>query len=111
MIGLLRRLAIERRMGATVIVPIRKTAQFKLESVRTKRYQNNTCAFVLERQDESFDERDTAMLANGAEARCDPLAITPVLEGITPKLFALVADDIVRVCTRAIHGTFEKVLN
>ena len=51
------------------------------------------------------------MLANGAKAGCDPFVITPVLEGITPKLFALVAGDIVRVCTRAIHGTFDKVLN
>ena len=82
-----------------------------VERVWAQWHQNDAHALVLEHQDESFDERDTAMLANGAETRCDPLAITPVLESITPKLFALVAEDIVRVCTRATHGTFEKVLN
>ena len=37
-------------------------------------------AAVLERQDESFNDRDTAVLANGAEAGCDPVVITPILE-------------------------------
>jgi hypothetical protein len=43
---------------------------------------------VLETQYESFNERDTSVLANGAEAGRDPLAITPGLEPIAPELLA-----------------------
>lgn len=60
-----------------------------MERVRAKWYQNDAHAFVLERQDESLDERNAPVLTNGAEARREPLAITPVLERITPELLTL----------------------
>ena len=44
---------------------------------------------VLERQDESFNDRDTAVLANSTEAGCDPVGITPILEHAAPELLAL----------------------
>ena len=59
-----------------------------MERVRAKWYQNDAHAFVLERQDESFDERNTPVLANGAETGCDSLAITPILEHAAPELLA-----------------------
>jgi len=82
-----------------------------VERVRAKWYQNDAHAFVLERQDESLDERNAPVLTNGAEARREPLAITPVLERITPELLTLVADDVFRVRACVVHGAFEKVLN
>ena len=60
-----------------------------MERVRAKWQENNTRAFVLETQYESFNERDTAVLANGAEAGRDSLAITLGLERIAPELLAL----------------------
>ena len=66
-------------------------------------------AAVLERQDESFNDRDTAVLANGAEAGCDPVVITPILEHAAPELFALVADDVFGGGTGGVNGTFEEV--
>jgi hypothetical protein len=77
----------------------------------TKWHQNDAHALVLECQDESFDERNAPVLANGAEARREALAITPVLERITPELLALVADDVFRVDTYVVHRVFEYVLD
>jgi len=64
---------------------------------------------VLERQDESFNERDTAVLANGTEAGCDPVAIIPILEHAAPELLALVADDVFRGGAGGVNGAFEEV--
>jgi hypothetical protein len=102
---------MERGVRATLIVPVRETRELLAERVRTKWHQNDSHAFVLDRQDESFNERNTPVLANGAKAGCDPLAVTPIREHRAPELLALVADDIFRVSTCAIHGTFEKVVN
>ena len=79
-----------------------------MERVGTQWHQNDTHASVLERQDESLDERNAPVLANGAEAGCDPLAITPVLERAAPELLALVADDGFRGDTGSVNGAFEE---
>ena len=68
-------------------------------------------AFVLEIQDESFNERDTPVLDNGAEARCDPLAITPILEHDAPGLLALVTRDIFRGSIGGMSDAFEELRN
>ena len=82
-----------------------------MESIRAKWHQNIAHAFVLKRQDQSLNECNTPVLANGSKAGCDPLVITPILEYATPELMALVADDRFRVSTSVVYGTFEKVLN
>ena len=48
------------------------------------------------------------MLANGAEAGCDPLAITPILERAAPELLAFVADDEFRGGVGGANGAFEE---
>jgi hypothetical protein len=82
-----------------------------VERFRAKWHQNHACTFVLQAQDESFNERDTPMLANGAEAGCDPLAITPILEHAAPELLALVANDVFRGGTGGVNGAFEEARN
>ena len=111
MVDLMRRLAIERRVRATLIVPVRKKRKLLVERVRAKWQQNNARAFVLETQDESFNECDTPVLANSTEAGCDPVVITPILEHAAPKLLALVADDIFRSGTGGVDGAFEEMRN
>jgi hypothetical protein len=59
MIDLIRRLAMEGRVRATLIVPFHEKRQLTLECLPTKWHEDPTHAFVLERQDESFDERNT----------------------------------------------------
>ena len=102
---------MERGVRATLIVPVRETRELLAERVRTKWHQNDAHAFVLQRQDESLDERNTPVLANGAKAGCDPVGVTPIIEQLAPELLALVRDDVFRFSTCAIHGAFEKILN
>ena len=82
-----------------------------MERVRAKRHQNVARAFVLETQNESFNERDTPVLANGTKAGRDPKAITPILEPVAPELLALITDDVFRYSISGLNGTFEKVRN
>jgi len=82
-----------------------------MERVRAKWWENDARTFILECQDESFNECDTPVLANGTEAGCDPLVITPALERVTPELLALVADDVFRGGTCGVDRTLEKMLN
>jgi len=41
-----------------------------------------------------FDDRDDAVLADGADARADAAALAPAFEGVAPELGALAADDV-----------------
>ncbi len=111
MIDLMRRLAIERRVRSCLIEPFRKKHKLPVERLAAKWHQDDARTSVLETQDESFNERDTPVLANGAEAGCYPLAITPILEHAAPELLALVADDVFRGGTGGVKGAFEEVRN
>ncbi len=111
MIDLIRHLAIERRVRAILIVPVRKTRELLVERIRAKRYQNDARTAILETQDKSFNERDTSVLANGTEAGFDSLAITPILEHAAPELLALVADDVFRGGAGNMNGVFEEARN
>jgi hypothetical protein len=96
---------------ATLIVPVRKKRERLVERLSAKWHENDARAFVLETQNEALNDRDTAVLTNGAETRCDPFAVTPVLEHITPERLALVADDVFGRATRVIDGALEEALN
>ena len=106
-----RRLAMERRVRPMLVKPDFKEPKLPMERFPAKWHEDDPRAFVLEAQDEPFNERDTPMLADGAEAGCDPLAIAPVLEHAAPELLALVADDIFRSGTGGMNGAFEEVRN
>ncbi len=75
-------------MRAILIVPVHKIRQLLAEGLLAKWYDNDACTFLLETQDESLNNRDTPVLADGAEAGCDPVAITPILEHVAPELLA-----------------------
>ena len=60
-----------------------------MERLTAKWHEDPARAFVLETQDESFNERNTPVLTNGAKAGRDSLAITPILEHVAPELLAL----------------------
>jgi hypothetical protein len=51
------------------------------------------------------------VLANGTEAGCDPLVITPILEYAAPELLTLVADNVSWRGTCVENGAFEEGLN
>ena len=80
MIHLMRRLTVEPQVRAILVEPFGNPVKFPAKRFPVKWHANDARAFVLETQNESLDYRDTAVLTNGAEAGCDPLAITPGLE-------------------------------
>jgi len=94
-----------------LIEPDFKEPKLPMERLPAKWHEADPRALVLAAQDEPFNERDTPMLADGAEAGCDPLAIAPVLEHAAPELLALVGDDIFRSGTGAMNGAFEEARN
>ena len=83
--------------------------QLSAKRLAMKRYTDDARALVLQAQDESFDDCNTPVLANGAEAGRDSFVITPILEHPTPELLALVADDVFRGDTGVVNGAFEEV--
>ena len=76
-------------MRAILIVPIHKIRQLLAEGLLAKWYDNDARTFLLETQDESFNNRDTPVLADSAEAGCDPVAITPTLKHVAPERLPL----------------------
>ena len=111
MIDLMRCLAIERRVRATTIVPTCIKRHLPEERVHEKWHENDPRTFVLQTQDESLYQRDTPVLPNGAEPRCDPLVIAPILEHTAPELLALVADNVFWRRTRVDDSAFKEGLN
>ena len=79
-----------------------------VERARAKWEQYDVRTAVLERQDESFNDRDTAVLANSTEAGRDPVVITPILEHAAPELLTLVGDDVFRGGTGGADGAFKE---
>jgi len=111
MIHLIRRLAFERRVRPVLIEPDFKEPKLPMERLPAKWHEDDSRAFILEAQDESLNQGNAAVLANGAEAGRDPLAITPGLERIAPELLALVADNVFWRGTCVDNGVFEEGLN
>ncbi len=111
MIDLIGCLTIQCRVRPTLIVPARIQRKLYARRILAKWHENNARAFVLQGQDESLDQGNTPVLADGAEAGCDPFAITPGLEHVAPELLSLIADDVFGRGTCVIDGAFEEALN
>ena len=107
----MRRLAIQRRVRSILVEPVGIPTKLAAQWFAAKWHENDPRTFVLQTQDESLYERDTPVLANGAEAGFDPIAVTPILEHATPELLALVADDVFRGGTGGLDRSFEEVRN
>ncbi len=62
-----------------MIAAVRKTREFLVEHSGAKCHQTDAHAFVVERQHESLDEPNASVLANGAEAGCERVAVIRAL--------------------------------
>jgi hypothetical protein len=111
MIDLIGRAAMQARVRPVFSIPVGKQPKLLSEGLAAKWYEDDACAFILERQDEPLDDGDTAVLANCTEAWCDASAITPGLEQIAPELLALVADDVFKRGSGVIDDAFEEALS
>ena len=77
-----------------LIEPDFKELKLPAERFAAEGYEDNARAFILQAQDEPLDNRDTAVLTNGAETGRDAFEIAPAFERVTPELLALVADEV-----------------
>ena len=111
MIDLIGLGAMQARVRPVFRIPVGEQPKRLAAGFATKRYRDDACAFILERQDEPLDQVNATVLANVAEAWGDPLATTPVLEQVAPKLLSLVADNVFGRGTGVIDNAFEEALN
>ena len=103
--------AIERGIWSMLVVPVNEQFEFILESCLAHRDQPATCSLAFHRADEPLDDRDAAVLPNGAEPWLDRPATAPGLEAITPELPSLVTEDVLRRSARDFDGSVEKRLD
>ena len=111
MIGLVGRGAMETRVRAILVIPIGKQLKLSAEGLAAKWHEDDARTLALQAQDESLDNRDAAVLANGTESGCDAFEIAPAFEHVTPELLALVADHVFRCGACLMNRVFEEVLN
>ena len=102
---------IERGIRSVRVVPVNEQFELVLKSCLAHRDQPSTCSLTFHRADEPFDDRDTAVLSNGAKPWLDCPETAPGFEAIAPELPSLVADEVLRRCARDSDGSIEKGLD
>ena len=87
------RFAAKELMRPIAVVPVNTEPQLGGHAAHVKRDERQGChAFGLQRFDEAFDDRDAAVLADGAEAGSHVSAFAPAFEARAPELGTLVGD-------------------
>ena len=95
-----------------LIVPLNDHGQLVAKRFATKWNQWQLSKHQLHRQNEPFDDGDTAVLADLTEARLDVLTITPAFEILAgPELWTFVADKMLRFGSTGGDGSPEKRAN
>jgi hypothetical protein len=80
MVDLIRRSAAERHVRAMAVVPRRKISKLAQKRSSPERHQRQLCDALLERQDQSLNHGNAAVLADRAEPRADALPLAPWFE-------------------------------
>ena len=111
MIDLVWGATIERGIRSVLVVPVNEQCELILKSCLAHRDQPATCSLTFHRADEPFDDRDAAVLSNGAKPWLDRPSAAPGFEAIAPELPSLVADEVLRRCVRDSDGSVEKRLD
>ena len=88
------RSSADELVRSMLVVPVEMTDQFSSHVFSSQWNDDSACALVFERADETFDNSDAAMFANGSKTRLDALTLAPSLECVASELRALVADDV-----------------
>ncbi len=89
-----RRTTTQPLVRSVFVVPYDIGSQLTPEIGQTHRHQNPSQVFGLHRADESLNDRQAAVFAHSTKARTNPASFAPPFESGTPKLTALVRDDV-----------------
>ncbi len=93
-IDLVRRLAVECRVGTMLVVPSKVGRKFPAKRCSALWHKNPSRNFFLHRSDEAFNHGNAPMLPNGAEPWTNFLASAPAFEVVAPEDGVLVADQV-----------------
>ncbi len=107
-VDFLRRAADERHRRAMFVIPIQKGHQFSVEFSSSLRNQNTASTLVLPGPERAFDHGNASVLPNRSGAGLDFLASPPILAGLAPADFVLVADQILRSRIDASKDAFQQ---
>ena len=91
-----------------LVVPVNEQPEFIPESHSAHRGQQATCSLAFHRAHEALDDRDAAVLPNGAKAWLDLPPAAPGLEARAPELRSLVTDDVLGPSSSQPNGSVEK---
>jgi hypothetical protein len=98
-------------MRPPLVVPFQEASEPSPEIAAAQWDVKQSCAFVLQRTNESFNHSNASVLANGTEAGLDLFAFAPALKPIAPELASLVGDDVLGLGTVLLDRTFQQLLN
>ena len=108
MVYSIRRSAAKRRMRAMAIVPRRKISKLAQKRSSPERHQRQPRDALLEREDQSLDHGDAAVLTDGAEPRAYALLLAPWFEFLACKLGALIGDQVAGRDACGMDGAAQK---
>ena len=100
--------ASERSMRAVGVVPGHEHFELTANVALSKRHQDFAQPLLLQRSHEPFENRDGAMLADGAEPRLDAVAVAPP-DVVSSELDTLIRDDVLGCEDAARDGAIEHV--
>jgi hypothetical protein len=110
-IGFVGRFATQEGVRPPLVVPFQEASEPSPEIPAAKWDVKQTCAFVLQRTNESFNHGNASVLADGTEAGLDLFAFAPALKPIAPELASLVGDDVLGLGTVLLDRAIQKLLN
>ena len=98
-------------MRPPLVVPFHEASEPSPEIPAAHWDVKQSCAFVLQRTNESFNHSNASVLADGTEAGRDLFAFAPALKSIAPELASLVRDDVLGRASGSADGAIEYPLD
>ena len=95
-------------MRAECVVPLDVYRQFPPHIAKPHRNDHGSDALGLQGADETFDDRDAPISADGPEARPDAAASAPTAESATIELRAAIGDQVPRGLADGTNGPAEE---
>ena len=108
-INLVGRGTLQCRVRAIPIVPETNELELTIAGAAQERYPRHSAHGLFQRADETLDDRNAPLLADGAEALTNAVTAAPASEAGARKLPALVSDQVFRRSTPAGHDSAKKL--
>jgi len=108
-VDVVRRLAIEPRVRAVLVVPRDIRHEFTSKRQLSQRDVKTSSALVLECQKESLDDGDTPLLSDRTESMVNIVVGRPLGDGVARELPFPIRDQDAGRSPRLLHGSIEEI--